>query len=129
MGPDEESAEIAKTKNRPFLERVRYALAGVATAFRSENSFRIHAAASVAVLVALVWLRPQPVWWAVVALATMSVLALELVNTAIEKLADRLHPEEHADIKAAKDCAAAAVLVASCGALIVAAALVFELTA
>jgi len=72
-------------------------------------------------------LRPAPLWWALVALAVAVVLAAELANTALERLADRLHPEKHPEIKVAKDCMAAAVLVASLGALAVAAALAWEL--
>ena len=43
----------------------------------------------------------------------------ELFNTALETLADHLHPERHPVVGAAKDIAAAAVLVAS-GAAVVA---------
>jgi diacylglycerol kinase len=45
----------------------------------------------------------------------------------MERLADHLHPEAHPGIRQVKDCAAAAVLVASVGALAVAAALAFEI--
>ena len=113
-------------KNRPFLERLRFALAGIAYALRAENSFRTHAIAAAAALSALVWLRPPPVWWALVALTTVVVLAAELFNTALEQLADRLHPEQHPQIRAAKDCGAAAVLVLSVGAVVVAVALLLE---
>ena len=41
------------------------------------------------------------------------VLALELVNAALEYAIDRLHPELHDEIKHAKDAAAGAVLLAS----------------
>ena len=54
------------------------------------------------------------------------VLAAEIVNTALEGLADHLHPEQHPAIKAVKDCAAGAVLVASVAALGVAAAFVYD---
>jgi diacylglycerol kinase len=40
-----------------------------------------------------------------------------MFNTAIEALADHLHPEIHPSIRIVKDCAAGAVLVASLGAL------------
>jgi undecaprenol kinase len=113
-------------KNRPFLERLRFALAGVVYALRAESSFRTHAIAAVAAFSALLWLRPSPVWWALVALTTVVVLAAELFNTALEQLADRLHPEQHPQIKMAKDCGAAAVLVLSVGAIVVAAALLIE---
>ena len=114
-------------KNQPFVSRLGFALGGIGSTLRSERSFRIHLVAVVAVLAALLWLRPAPVWWAAVALAAALVLAAELVNTAIEHLADHLHPEIHPGIRRVKDCAAAAVLVASLGALAVAAALAYEL--
>jgi len=109
-------------KNQPFHSRLRFALAGIASTLRSESSFKLHVVAAAVVLGTLVWLRPSPVWWALAALTVSFVLAAELVNTAIEHLADHLHPELHPKIKLVKDCAAAAVLVASLGAVAVAAA-------
>ncbi len=114
-------------KNQSFLRRLGFALGGVGAALRAESSFRIQVVATVAVAVALVWLRPAPLWWALVALAVTLVLAAELANTAVEHLADRLHPDQHPDIKRVKDCMAGAVLVASLGALAVAAALLWDL--
>jgi diacylglycerol kinase (ATP) len=111
-------------KNQPLAARLRFAIAGLAAALRAESSFKVHVLATVAVGAVLVWLRPGPLWWAIVALAVAFVLAAELTNTAIEHLADHLHPEQHPRIKIVKDCAAAAVLVASLGALAVAAAFV-----
>jgi len=110
-------------KNQPFHSRLFFALAGIASTLRSENSFKVQAIAAIAVAAALLWLRPAPIWWALAALTVSFVLAAELFNTAIEHLADHLHPELHPKIKLVKDCAAAAVLVASLGALAVAVAL------
>lgn len=114
-------------KNLPFLSRLRFALGGIAHGLRSEFSLRAQAAALLAVLIALAILRPPPVWWALVLLSSSTVLAAELFNTAIERLADHLHPEIHPEIRIVKDCAAAAVLLCSLGALIVAVALAVEL--
>ena len=114
-------------KNQPLFRRLGYSLAGLMAALRSENSFKFHVVAACGVLAALVWWRPQPVWWAVVLLTIVTVLAAELMNTAIEHLADHLHPDQHPRIKVVKDCAAAAVLIASLGALAVGATLLFEL--
>jgi undecaprenol kinase len=47
------------------------------------------------------------------------VLALELVNAALEYVIDRLHPEIHPEIRFAKDAAAGAVLIASMGSALV----------
>ena len=114
-------------KNQSFLRRLGFALGGLAAALRTEASFRAQLVAAVAVVAALAWLKPAPLWWALVALAITLVLAAELANTAVEHLADRLHPQRHPDIQRVKDCMAGAVLVASLGALAVAAALLWDL--
>ena len=62
---------------------------------------------------ALARLKPAPIWWALVVGAATAVLSAELFNTALERLADHLHPERHPEIRVLKDCAAGAVLIAS----------------
>lgn len=113
-------------KNQALLRRMTFAMTGVRTAFRTEQSFKTHIVATIVVLGVLVWLEPPAFWWAIAALTVGFVLAAELVNTALEGLADHLHPEQHAAIRAVKDCAAGAVLVASIAALCVAAAFVYD---
>jgi diacylglycerol kinase (ATP) len=114
-------------KNLPFRRRLAFAVAGLKVAFESERSLRVHSAAASGALVLLVLLRPDPIWWAVVTLCIAAVVAAELINTAIEHLADHLHPDEHPAIRCVKDCAAAAVLVTSLGALAVAATVAYAL--
>jgi diacylglycerol kinase (ATP) len=109
-------------KNRPLLSRVGFAIAGLMAAARSERSFRTQLLAAAAVLVVLVIVRPEPVWWALAVLAVAAVLAAELLNTAIEALADLVQPGTDPRIKRIKDCAAGAVLLAALGAVVVAAA-------
>jgi undecaprenol kinase len=104
-------------KNSPLRRRFGYAWAGVRAAWTSEHSLRTHAAAAAAVLVVMAWLRPGLIWWALVGGMITLILAMELLNTAIEQLADHLHPDEHPRIKLVKDCAAAAVLLLSIGAV------------
>jgi diacylglycerol kinase len=57
--------------------------------------------------------------WIAIVLCFSIVLALELVNTATEKLCDTLHPLQSEKIKLVKDILAAAVLVAAIGAAVV----------
>jgi undecaprenol kinase len=113
-------------KNQTLPRRLSYALTGLRTAWRTEKSFKTHVVATAAVVAVLVWLEPAPFWWAIAALTIGFVLAAEVLNTAVEGLADHLHPDQHPAIKAVKDCAAGAVLVASVAALCVAAAFVYE---
>ena len=113
-------------KNRALPARMGFALRGLAHALRSERSLRLQAGAFVLVLVALIVLHAPPVWWALVLLASGAVLTAELLNTAVEQLADELHPQDSPGIGLVKDCAAAAVLVASLAAVAVAVAFVVQ---
>ena len=104
-----------------------FALAGLSHGLRMERSVRFEVAVFLLAVAALVLFRPEPIWWAAVALASAGVLAAELLNTAIEALADHLSPEFHPQIRVVKDCAAAAVFVCVIGALAVGAALAVHL--
>jgi diacylglycerol kinase (ATP) len=114
-------------KNKRFATRLGFALAGLRHAWSSEQSLRTQLVAVVLVVALLCVLRPAPVWWALTLLVSSAVIAAELFNTALERLADHLHPDLHPQIRMVKDCAAAAVLVISIGALLVAAALLYGL--
>lgn len=84
--------------------------------YRSQANFRIEVwAAATALLAALVLRAPL----APIALSCALVLALECVNTALEAVVDLVSPEQHPLAKVAKDSAAAAVLLASGGAVVV----------
>jgi undecaprenol kinase len=114
-------------KNQSFTHRLRFAFAGLAATWRSEQNFRIQLGTFVVVMVILAILRVEPLWWALVLLTSGLVLAAELINTALEHLADHLHPETHPRIRLVKDCAAAAVLMAACAAGAVGLALIVHL--
>ncbi len=116
-----------RQKNLPFHRRFRFALAGIGHALRRERSVRFQATVLALVVAALAVLRPGPLWWAAVMLASAGVLAAELLNTAVETLADHLSPQRHPQIRIVKDCAAAAVLVAVLGAIAVGIALAVHL--
>ena len=109
-------------KNRGFAARLRCALRGFAHALSAEHSLRAQGLAFLGVLGALVLLRPDALL-----LASSGVLAAELLNTAIDRLADALHPADSPAIRAVKDCAAAGVLLAVLGALAVGAAFLVHL--
>jgi len=114
-------------KNQPFLSRLRFAIVGIVHGLRTENSLRTQALVLLLVLIVLGLLRPAPLWWALVILAGSAVLSAELFNTAVERLADHLHPDLHPEIRVVKDCAAGGVLVSALGAVGVAIALLISL--
>lgn len=112
-------------KGQPFYKRLGFAINGLCLAFFREHSFRYHVIASVGVLIALLFIRPSPVWWVIGTITVGLVMIAELINTAIETLADHIHPERHFEIQVVKDIAAGAVLIASIMGILVAAAFLY----
>jgi len=110
---------IAAVKNRPFRQRLGFALAGVGAVWRREKSFRTQTLLAAGAVVVVALLRPGLVWAGLVVISIVLVLALEMVNAAIEYMIDHIHPDVAPEIRQAKDVAAAAVLVASAGAAVV----------
>lgn len=111
-------------KNRSLRERVGFAVAGWKAAWARERSFRTQAWCGVLALVMLYLLQAPAIWWALVAVTCALVLALELINSALEALVDLLHPAVHPEIKVIKDMLAGAVLAISCAAFVVGSILV-----
>lgn len=89
------------------------ALAGLAWALRTQRNLQVHAMAFCGVVVLGGWLRIAVLEWCAVLLASGMVGAAELLNTAVEVLADRVSTAREEAIRIAKDVAAAAVLVAA----------------
>ena len=106
-------------KNQSFWRRFKFALNGVRVAASSEASFRTELVLGLGAAAVFALIRPPLIWIALCVLSAGALLALELLNTALERLADRLHPESHASIRIAKDCAAGAVCIASFASVIV----------
>jgi undecaprenol kinase len=104
-------------KNLGFHRRLGFALAGIAAIARRERSFRTQIIAALAAIITMALLRPGLLWSAVVVLSIALVLALELLNSALEAMIDHLHPDIAPAIKIAKDAAAGAVLVTSAAAI------------
>jgi hypothetical protein len=64
-------------KNQPIQHRLGFAFKGISAAWRNEMSFRQQCVAAFFVVLVLVWLRPAPVWWALLLLNCGMVLAAE----------------------------------------------------
>lgn len=110
-----------------FSQSLQFAIRGIFETMKTERNFRLQIGAALMAGIVLVVLRPAPIWWALVIICIGSVLAAELLNTALEKLIDRVHPELDPLIKRSKDSAAGAVLVLSIVSVIVFICLIFQL--
>ena len=111
---------VESTLMEKQTESFRNALQGLYYTFRNERNFRIHLVSGLVVYF-LAWVyKLSPTELAILTLTVFLVLTVELVNTTIEALVDRLAEGEHAHFaKISKDVAAAAVLTTSLGAALV----------
>lgn len=96
---------------RAWLRSVRFAMQGLAFAYRNERNMRIHVRLALAALCLVAALDVPLVQGILVLLAIVLVMVTELINTALEKTIDSTGVKPHPLAKAAKDCAAAAVLL------------------
>ena len=88
-----------------------------------DPSGRVHAVCAAAVVAMALWLRVSAVEWAVLSLATGAVIAAEALNSAIERLANRITTEREESIRILKDAAAGGVLASAIGAALAALAI------
>jgi diacylglycerol kinase (ATP) len=103
----------------------RYAWAGISYAFQTQRNFRIHVFLGSAAIGFGFFLKLTAVEMTVIGLTIGAVLAMELLNTAIESVVDLTVKQTYHDLaKIAKDCAAAAVLISALAAIVVAGALI-----
>ena len=82
---------------------------------RGERSFAVHLPLAAAVVIAAIVLRVSLVEWCTLGLCITVVLAAEVFNTALERLAKEITDEQCPGIGAALDMASGAVLVTAIG--------------
>ena len=103
-----------------FARGFVYAYNGIRAALQEERNFRFHLCAAFYAFVAACWAEMPAVEVALIALCVAAVLALVLVNSAIERAVDKPDTTHWWTAGAAKDMAAGAVLVMAIGTVIVA---------
>ncbi|MCL6442953.1 MAG: diacylglycerol kinase [Alicyclobacillus sp.] len=117
-------ADVQTARSRgdrpPWLAAFTFAILGLSYAIATERNMRVHVCAAVAVCVFDLVVRP-PLHLVVLSLLVCAlVLASELWNTALERLADLAGGgKQHPVVGVVKDLGAAAVLVTAGGALVV----------
>ena len=101
-----------------FTRSMRYALHGLSIAWGEQN-FRIQTSCLLVVLMFAAFFRVSRTEWLFLLLVSILVLVLELVNTIFEQFTDFFSPRYSEMARAVKDIMAAAVFVASVGAVAV----------
>lgn len=102
-----------KSKGGParLFNAMRYSMQGLAAAFRHEAAFRQELLLAIILLPVAAWVSRSLLEFVMLAGVLMFVLVVELLNSALEALADTITTEHHPMIGRAKDLGSAAVLL------------------
>ena len=98
-------------KKDPLYKSFGYAFQGIFNTIRTERNIKIHGAAAILVTIFGIWLQISKTEWMICFILFGLILALELVNTAVEATVDLFTEERKPLAKKAKDAAAGAVLI------------------
>ncbi|MBF0576315.1 diacylglycerol kinase family protein [Dysgonomonas sp. GY617] len=101
------------------LRSFSYAFNGLRTVVKEEHNARIHLIVSSIVIVCGFIFQISIIEWIILCFAIGFVISIEILNSAIENLADFVSPEYHNLIKKVKDISAAAVLVSTISSVVI----------
>jgi len=111
---------------RHIRNAVIYSWDGLKAAWDNEMAFRIEAIVVALMMPVGVWIGETAVQWALLTGSSLLVLVIELLNSAVEKVVDRVSAEHHILSKQAKDLGSAAAAVSMLIAVIVWALIAYE---
>ena len=95
------------------FKSIGFALKGAYKLITTEHSVMVQSSIGVAMIVAGFYFHISHEGWLIQTLAIGLVLGIEGLNTAVERIADFIHPEFHEKIGFIKDIAAGAVFFAA----------------
>ena len=99
--------------------KVGYALSGVLSGLRNDSSIALQCVLGLITIIVCLFLPLSALEWCVILIMVFLVIAMEFVNSAIEKTVDYISTQRHPAAKQIKDLAAGAVLLISICALCV----------
>jgi diacylglycerol kinase (ATP) len=108
----EESPFKGKTGMRRLMNAFGYSLEGFKAAFKHEDAFRQEVFLAIILIPLAIYLESEVLHRALMIGSILLVLIVELLNSAVEAVVDRVSIERHALAKRAKDIGSAAVFIA-----------------
>ena len=101
------------------LKSIGFALKGAYKLITTEHSIMIQFSIAILLVIAGFYFHISREEWMMQTLAVGLVLGIESLNTAVEKIADFIHPEFHERIGFIKDIAAGAVMFTAIASIVV----------
>ena len=93
---------------RSLFKIIGYSMDGLKYFFRYERSAILYLIYVILLVGCGIILQMSFMEWVVIAFILLTILAMELINTAIEAICDMVSPEKNPYVKIAKDCGSAA---------------------
>lgn len=108
-----------KNTIKQFISSLRYAINGIVCLFKENRNARYEITIAIFTICASIAFQIAVSEWLIILVCIGMVLSAEGINSSIEKLADKLHPDFAPEIGKVKDLAAGSVLILSFVAAIV----------
>lgn len=97
----------------------KYAFLGIYQAFKYNQNLKIHLFIAILVVLGSIFFEVNPFEMGILGVMILLVFSSEMINTAIEEMADLITKEHREEARIAKDVAAGMVLLIAIGSVIV----------
>ena len=111
-----------KTEESFLVNRIKsvgFAFKGMIHLLKTEASIKVQFSLALIMIALGIYFEISSIEWMLQTFAVSLVMSIEGLNTAVEKIADFIHPDHHPKIGIIKDIAAGAVFIASFAAITV----------
>jgi diacylglycerol kinase (ATP) len=111
----QETVEIKQAKKKTGIRRIiaatKYSIDGLKLAAKTESAFKQELVASVFLLPLAIWLGENAIEQSLLIASVVMIMIVELLNTAVEAVVDRVSSDIHELSRQAKDLGSAAVFL------------------
>ena len=98
-----------KTGITRILDATGYSMSGIRAAWKNEAAFRQEVVGGLVMLLLSFFIAADPLQWLLLVFPLLILLIVELINSALESVVDRIGPEKHELSGRTKDMGSAAV--------------------
>jgi diacylglycerol kinase (ATP) len=111
----QETVEIKQPRKKTSIRRIiaatKYSIDGLKLAAKTESAFKQELVASVFLLPLAIWLGENAIEQSLLIASVVMIMIVELLNTAVEAVVDRVSSDFHELSRQAKDLGSAAVFL------------------
>ena len=101
------------------IKSIRYAFKGAYLLITTEASIKVQFFIGTLITIAGFYYHISAIEWMIQILTIATIMSIEGLNTAVEKIADFVHPNHHKKIGFIKDIAAGAVFITAIAAVVI----------